>query len=94
MAAIHSLPVTCGRLLGLAGTEPVFTFYSLYPAKLFVANIGASSATGVRYALLTVTKWFAWRQTLAVVLIMGLAVWGFRNVLGRQSAFPTEALDG
>jgi len=38
-------------------------------------------------------KWFAWRPMLSVVLIMGLALWGFRNVLGRQSAFPKLQLD-
>ena len=38
-------------------------------------------------------KWFAWRPMLSVILIMGLALWGFRNVLGRQSAFPKLRLD-
>jgi serine/threonine-protein kinase len=38
-------------------------------------------------------KWFAWRPILSMFLIMGLALWGFRNVLGRQSAFPTLRLD-
>jgi hypothetical protein len=33
-------------------------------------------------------KWFAWRPGLTVLIVMALAVWGFRNVLGRQSAFP------
>jgi len=28
-----------------------------------------------------------------VILIMGLALWGFRNVLGRQAAFPKLQLD-
>jgi len=39
------------------------------------------------------TKWFAWRPVLSLILIMGLACWGFRNVLGRQSAFPKLQLD-
>jgi len=39
------------------------------------------------------TKWFAWRPVMSVVLILALALWGFRNVLGRQSAFPRLALD-
>ena len=38
-------------------------------------------------------KWFAWRPMLSVILITGLALWGFRNVLGRQSAFPKLQLD-
>ena len=40
-----------------------------------------------------VTRWYAWRTGVIVVLIAGLAFWGFRNVLGRQSAFPAGALD-
>jgi uncharacterized protein YjeT (DUF2065 family) len=39
-------------------------------------------------------KWFAWRPVLTVVLVAALAVWGFRNVLGKQSVFPAAALDG
>ena len=39
------------------------------------------------------TKWFVWRPIMTVVIVMALALWGFRNVLGRQSAFPKLALD-
>lgn len=39
------------------------------------------------------TRWYAWPTWCATVLIGGLAFWGFRNVLGRQSAFPAESLD-
>jgi len=38
-------------------------------------------------------SWYAWRTGVVVALIAGLAVWGFLNVLGRQSAFPAGALD-
>jgi hypothetical protein len=38
-------------------------------------------------------KWFVWRPVLTVILIAALAVWGFRNVLGRQSAVPVFKLD-
>ena len=41
-----------------------------------------------------VTRWYAWRTGVVVTLIAGLLFWAFRNVLGRQSAFPTGALDG
>jgi hypothetical protein len=43
---------------------------------------------------LDMSRWYAWRQWFVVAAIVALAVWGFRNVLGRQSAFPTGALDG
>jgi hypothetical protein len=43
---------------------------------------------------LDLSRWYAWRQWFVVAIIAALAVLGFRNVLGRQSAFPTGALDG
>jgi len=43
---------------------------------------------------LDMSRWYAWRQWLPVAIIVALAVWGFRNVLGRQSAFPGAAPDG
>ena len=39
------------------------------------------------------TRWYARRTGALVLIIGGLAFWGFRNVLGRQSAFPPGALD-
>jgi hypothetical protein len=41
-----------------------------------------------------VSRWYAWRSWLVVALVVGLAVWGFRNVLGKQSAFAAMSLDG
>jgi len=43
---------------------------------------------------LDMSRWYAWRGGLTLAIIAALAFWGFRNVLGRQSAFPTGALDG
>jgi hypothetical protein len=43
---------------------------------------------------LEVSRWYAWRSWLVVALVVGLAVWGFRNVLGKQSAFAAVSLDG
>jgi hypothetical protein len=43
---------------------------------------------------LDMSRWYAWRQGFVVALIVAIAVWGFRNVLGKQWAFPTGALDG
>jgi hypothetical protein len=43
---------------------------------------------------LDMSRWYAWRQWFVVALIAALAFWGFCNVLGKQSAFPSGALDG
>jgi len=42
---------------------------------------------------LALMRWYAWPTWFATTLIAALAFWGFRNVLGRQSAFPAEPLD-
>jgi hypothetical protein len=39
----------------------------------------------------TLTGWAAWPMWFATILLAALAFWGFRNVLGRQSAFPAES---
>ncbi len=43
---------------------------------------------------LDMSRWYAWQGPIAGAIIMALAVWGFRNALGKQSAFPSGALDG
>jgi hypothetical protein len=43
---------------------------------------------------LDASRWYAWRGPFMMVIAAALAFWGFRNVLGKQSAFPTGALDG
>jgi serine/threonine-protein kinase len=39
------------------------------------------------------SDWFVWRAGLTAALIAGLAVWGFLNVLGRQSPLPAANFD-
>jgi hypothetical protein len=40
------------------------------------------------------SRWYAWRQFFVMALVVALAIWGFRNVLGKQTAFPSSALGG
>jgi len=42
---------------------------------------------------LDMSRWYAWRQWVVVAVIAALALWGFRNVLGKQTAFPAGALE-
>jgi serine/threonine-protein kinase len=42
---------------------------------------------------LDAAQWFAWRPAFTCALVLGLAVWGFINVLGRQSAFAALDID-
>ena len=42
---------------------------------------------------LDASRWYFWRGPFVAAIIAALALWGFRNTLGRQSAFPTGALD-
>jgi hypothetical protein len=39
------------------------------------------------------SRWFAWRPGLTCALVVGLMVWGFVSVLGRQSAFAAVDID-
>jgi hypothetical protein len=39
---------------------------------------------------LELMRWYAGPTSLSTALIAVLAFWGFRNVLGRQSAFSAE----
>jgi len=39
------------------------------------------------------SRWFAWRPGLTCALVIGLMVWGFVSVLGRESAFAAPDLD-
>ncbi len=40
------------------------------------------------------SAWFAWRSGLTAALVLGVALWGFLNVLGRQSLVADAGFDG
>jgi serine/threonine-protein kinase len=54
---------------------------------------------GVNYVVrqtpwtLDYSRWFAWRPGLTCAIIVGVMVWGFVSVLGRQSAFAAPDFD-
>ena len=81
--------VTQAALIGLASVVVARRFGVLALTAGFVGNIVLRSTPWT----FDLAKWFAWRPILSVLLIIGLALWGFRNVLGRQSPFPKLRLD-
>jgi serine/threonine-protein kinase len=98
LALRASRPATMNPLLAL-GFAALFAFLMVW---LLWKHGALAFATGYFVTLLTqnspwtldMSRWYAWRQWVAVVMIAALAIWGFRNVLGKQSAFPSGALDG
>jgi hypothetical protein len=84
-----SLQVAQAAVVGIGSVWFVRRFGLLAIAAGLAVNIV------VRYTPWTfdLTKWFVWRPMMTAALILGLALWGFRNVLGRQSALPKLQLD-
>jgi hypothetical protein len=71
---------------GLAGT----LVFVLRKHGLLACAVGTTLATAMHDTPMTfdLKRWYAYWTLVLVALIVGLAVWGFRNVLGRQTAFP------
>jgi serine/threonine-protein kinase len=77
----------------VATTASVFVFRrgGLLTFAVWLVVLLALRDTPWTFAL---TRWYAWPTWFTMVLIFGLAFWGFRNVLGRQSAFPAPPHEG
>ena len=88
LGAPLALLVGVGAYAAIAVT--VLAKEGLLAAAAFYAVGIAFWGTPITY---DVTRWYAWRTGVVVVLVAGLVFWGFRNVLGRQTAFPAGALD-
>jgi hypothetical protein len=63
-------------------------------ALAFFTSWFVTNLAGYAPWTLDMSRWYAWRQWFVVAAIIALAVWGFRNVLGKQTAFPAAALEG
>jgi hypothetical protein len=88
--APHALQVAQAVIVGVLSVA----FLRRYGLLAFAVAITVWTAVNITPWTFDLTKWFAWRQGLTVVFLLGLALWGFKNVLGKQSAFPAGALDG
>ncbi len=77
-------------------TQAALSVYLLSKHGLLAAAVFFTASIAVLNTPLTynVSHLYAWRTGVVVVMIAGLALWGFRNVLGRQSAFPEGSLEG
>jgi hypothetical protein len=85
-----ALQVAQAIIVGVLGVA----FLRRYGLLAFAVTITAWRAVGITPWTFDLTKWIAARQGLTIVFLMGLALWGFKNVLGKQSALPAGALDG
>jgi len=80
--------VTVSALALTAGSVFVFWKSGLLALAVWLVVCVVLRDTPWTFAL---TAWYSWPTWFATALIAGLAFWGFRNVLGRQSAFPRES---
>jgi hypothetical protein len=106
-AAVLAVTGFVAALGAISGVEPraldmVQAFISGAVTVWFLRRFGLlalAAGLAVNYAVrqtpwtLDPTQWFAWRPAFTCVLVIGLAVWGFVNVLGRQSPFAAVDLD-
>lgn len=81
-------PVIAAAVMAAAGVFVLARYGLLACAVLMSVNMALLDTA----VTIDPTRWYAWRTGVVVVLIVALAFWGFRNVLGRQSAFPAGAL--
>jgi hypothetical protein len=83
-------------LFWFPAVEAAAAVYLLSRHGLLATAVFLTVSTAVLNTPLTYnfSHFYAWRTGVVVVMIAGLALWGFRNVLGRQSAFPEGALEG
>jgi serine/threonine-protein kinase len=86
-----TLAMTIAGALSLAGVS-VFVFWKggLLALAVWLVVVMVLRDTPWTSSL---NQWYAAPTWIATVLIAGLAWWGFRNVLGRQSPFPAGSLE-
>jgi serine/threonine-protein kinase len=68
-------------------------FFRRFGLLALVAGLAVNYVVRQTPWTLDSSRWFAWRPGLTCALVVGLAVWGFVSVLGRQSAFAAPDFD-
>lgn len=90
----YAMSVSTAPLI-IAGLFAIFTAVVLRRHGLLGCSVLAIVAAALLNTPLTadLSRWSAWRTLAVVALVIAFAVWGFRNVLGPQSAFAAADLD-
>jgi predicted Ser/Thr protein kinase len=80
--------------LFIAGLFAISIVVVLNRHGLLGASVFALVATALLNTPLTadLTRWYAWRTLMVAAMVIAFAVWGFRNVLGSQTALPAGEL--
>jgi Protein kinase domain len=78
-----------------AALEGLVLVAVLYRFGLLALTIAISVNFALIDAPLTLdaSRWYFWQGAFVVALVLGLALWGFRNVLGKQTLLPAGALE-
>jgi len=76
-------------LCGLAVAAMLYRFGLL----ALVISLSVSFALGNAPLTLDPSRWYFWQGAFVVALVLGLALWGFRNVLGKKTLLPAGALE-
>jgi hypothetical protein len=103
-AVIVTIPISFGLSLRLppsaVGIVEAAVLGLVLVAVLYRFGLLALTiANGVGWVLfgapltLDASRWYFWQGAFVVVLVLGLAIWGFKNVLGKQTLLPAGALE-
>jgi hypothetical protein len=78
--------VTATACLLLAARVGVVAAMTAFTATSFLSLCGPLT--------LDFSRWYAWRTGVIAVLLLAMAVWGFRAAMGRRRILPASMLEG
>ncbi len=97
VAMMTWIPVASGTSVAAALSSAVLTAAAMIIVLMRAGMLGYAAAYMTFLALdgsvpwtLDPSRWYFWRSTVAVLVIVAIAFWAFKTALGRQSMFPSE----